>query len=155
MVVISRQSFFLDFLNAPKVGRETIPESWGKQSLKAGKNHSFNLGGQKTHITLRVVCFSHVPSLKGIPYHWKNWWAKGDYTHFRFGIEGPFSGALAVSFREGNSYHSAHHPSNKHKDGNDSNFSNLCGNSGSDLGKWLWAVKEKGAKLVLWIILKG
>ena len=21
---------FLDFLNAPKVGRETIPESWGK-----------------------------------------------------------------------------------------------------------------------------
>lgn len=31
---------FLDFLNAPKVGRETIPESWGKQSLKAGEHHS-------------------------------------------------------------------------------------------------------------------
>ena len=110
----------------------------GKQSLKVGEKHSpidmFQLGWTTTHITLRVVCFSHVPSLKGIPYHVKIG-GQRETIHFRFGIEGPFLGAVAVSFREGNSYHSAHHPSNKHKDGNDSNFSNLCGNSGSSLGK--------------------
>ena len=111
----------------------------GKQSLKVGEKHSpidmFQLEWTRSTYHLKSGLFQPCTLPERYPVSCENWWAKGDYTHFRFGIEGPFSGALAVSFREGNSYHFAHHTSNKHKDGNDSNFSNLCGNSGSDLGK--------------------
>ena len=95
----------------------------------------FQLGWTKNTYHLKSGLFQPCTLPERYPVSCENWWAKGDYILSQIGIEGPFSGALAVSFGEGNSHYSAHHPSNKHKDGNDSNFSNLCGNSGSDLGK--------------------